>query len=120
MKTCTRCHLEKHLDRFEYDARSGRFRGFCLACATRMSRVRPGHRLCTKCSREKPLREFPIYNREKGWRRHDCQVCYEARVQAHHLANKAHRLRRARERYQANPSAFWTPEKRARANLNAR
>jgi hypothetical protein len=38
----------------------------------------------------------------------------------HYLANKPRRLELARKRYRAIPSAKWTPERRARANLSAK
>ena len=120
MKTCSRCHLEKPLSWFKYDARSGRNHPYCVTCAAKMSIVHRGRRLCRKCDQEKPLAEFPFSNRKAGWRRHECHVCHNARMKQHYLENKPRRLRLARERYRANPSKKWTPERRARANVSAK
>ena|SRR5262249_2870286 len=120
-KACSRCHhLEKPLSWFKYDSRSGRNHPYCVTCAAKMSIVRRGQRLCRKCDQDKPLAEFPFSNREAGWRRHECHACHNARMKRHYLENKPRRLRLARERYRANPSKKWTPERRARANLSAR
>ena len=72
-------------------------------------------RTCRKCSEAKGLEEFPIYDKAKGYRRHECKTCNRLRVEAHHVANKVHRLGRARERYAKDPLAVWTPERKARA-----
>jgi len=72
-------------------------------------------RICKKCNETKPLNTFPVYNREKGYRRHECKECNTERVESHHQANKVERLQKARERYQENPLAVWTPERRQRA-----
>jgi len=77
-------------------------------------------RTCKKCNLEKSLDEFPIYNKVKGYRRHECGVCNKRRVAEHHETNKDRRLKRARERYHLDPSAHWTPERRHRANEMAR
>lgn len=72
-------------------------------------------RTCRKCSLTKALSDFPVYDAATGKRRHECKACNTARVEAHHEANKAERLRKARERYQEDPIAVWTPERRQRA-----
>jgi hypothetical protein len=71
MKTCTRCHLEKPLSWFKYDARSGRNHPHCVTCAAKMSIVRRGRRLCRKCDQEKPLAEFPFGHNAPTW---SCQL----------------------------------------------
>lgn len=77
-------------------------------------------RQCKKCGAIKPIDEFPVYNRETQARRHECCTCNKQRVESHHKANKEKRLAMARKRYAENPSAHWTPERRARANELAR
>lgn len=72
-------------------------------------------RTCKKCNETKALEDFPLYDAQNGRRRHECTACNKQRVDAHHVAHKAHRLERARVRYQADPAAKWTPERRARA-----
>lgn len=75
---------------------------------------------CTKCLTERFISEFPVYNREKGWRRGECRFCYRARMNAHYIGNRDHILARARANYNANPSAKWTAERRASANARSK
>ena len=77
-------------------------------------------RRCKKCNRERLLIDFPIYDRARGWRRHECRDCHTCRMNIHYLKNKPHRLQRAKERYTANPSAVWTPERKKRARERGR
>jgi len=73
-------------------------------------------RKCWRCASMKPLTEFPIYDRISGVRRHECKTCNQKRMAGYYRASHAKRLERARARYAANPLAYWTPERRARAN----
>jgi hypothetical protein len=77
-------------------------------------------RICKKCHVTKDMAEFPYQNKEHRLRRHECKECNIERVKQHHADNREHRLERARVRYAADPSAVWTPERRDRANENAR
>jgi hypothetical protein len=132
MKTCNRCRVEKPLDAFWFNKRSGRYRPACTDCIARYKRAyrqarkplkpptRPGFRLCKKCRREKTLIEFPFFKRAKGLRRHECHTCHRARMNIHYLQNKAYRIQRQREWYAANPSRMMTAERRAQVNRNAR
>ena len=52
----------------------------------------------------------------KQARRHECKACNAVRLAEHHHRTKDRRLQQAKARYHANPSAVWTPERRARAN----
>lgn len=72
-------------------------------------------RKCKKCDVFKDIEQFPVHTKATGARRHECCECNKARVEAHHVANKAHRLERARGRYAKDPSAHWTPERKERA-----
>lgn len=77
-------------------------------------------RRCKKCGKAKALSDFPVYDSSSGARRHECQACNTARVEGWHTEHKAERLAKARVRYRADPSAHWTPERRARANVLAK
>jgi hypothetical protein len=77
-------------------------------------------RRCKKCNREKLLIDFDFSDRKRGWRRHECRSCHRCRMNAHYLENKPHRLQRAKERYAADPSAVWTPERKQKAKERGR
>lgn len=72
-------------------------------------------RTCTKCEEAKKLEEFPLYNAERGWRRHECHTCVKRRMTSFYKGTQPEMLKRARERYQANPAAIWSPERKTRA-----
>lgn len=73
-------------------------------------------RNCKKCKETKALDDFPVYNKEKGYRRYECAVCDKKRIADAHARTIDRRLQRARDRYAQNPAAVWTPERRKRAN----
>lgn len=77
-------------------------------------------RTCKKCSRIRVIDDFPIYNRKTGKRRYECIDCNKKRVDLHHQENREKRLAQARERYNADPFAYWHPARRKRANEVAR
>jgi hypothetical protein len=39
---------------------------------------------CTKCGATAPRSEFPLVDRERGWRRHECRQCNYERVEKWH------------------------------------
>jgi len=73
-------------------------------------------RTCKKCSTEKPISEFSPYD-DKGImrHRHECRACVRQRQRGYFDRTKPERLRRARDKYNADPFAYWTAERRARA-----
>jgi hypothetical protein len=116
-KSCTRCHVEKPLDQYFYDARSGRYRGYCKACETKAKGVREGYRFCFGCDRARPMDSFAIYRRGlKVYRRHECFECLRRRHNGYYLRDREQRLDSARKRYAAKPFRGWTPERRAQLN----
>ena len=37
-------------------------------------------RTCKKCGKRKPLDQFELVDKERGWRRHECRACVRIRV----------------------------------------
>lgn len=68
----------------------------------------------------KPLDLFPFYDSKRIGRRHECVECNRARVESNHQSNRDKRLQRMRERYAEDPTRFWSPARRKRANDLAR
>ena len=77
-------------------------------------------RTCKKCSTVKPITEFPLYSKATEGRRHECIACNKIRVNEHHAANKEHRAKQARKRYAKDPSKYWSPERRKKANESSK
>lgn len=78
------------------------------------------HRTCKKCSQEKDIEEFPLYNAKQGKRRYECNSCQRGRMNSYYEGSKPKRLKGARDRYHANPAAVWSPERKERAYKLAR
>lgn len=78
------------------------------------------YRRCRKCGREKPLVDFPIYDRAHGWRRHECRVCYMARMNATYLKQETRWRAQSKARYERRPSALWTREEKDKINARTR
>lgn len=72
-------------------------------------------RICKKCNEAKDILEFPLYNKERGWRRHECEECYRHRHKDMYNANRGHRLKQARERYSYDPAVGWTSKRKQQA-----
>lgn len=77
-------------------------------------------RRCRKCGEDKTLADFPVYDPRSGARRHECRECNVARVDGWHRDNVERLRAKRRENYRADPKAFWTPQRRKRANEVAR
>lgn len=71
-------------------------------------------RRCKKCNRDKLLIDFPYSEKSRGWRRHECRVCHNSRVNLHHIQNRPYRLQYAKKRYASKPISTWTKEQRDR------
>jgi hypothetical protein len=74
-------------------------------------------RFCKTCNTEKPIDKFPTH--EGNGRRHSCRECRSKLVASWYERNRERKLAEAREKYAADPSAHWTPERRKRANERA-
>jgi len=77
-------------------------------------------RKCKKCGREKPLFDFPIYDHEKGLRRHECGHCHRGRMNTHYRENLDHYKKRAARNYRAKPSSQWSEQRRESSRQNAK
>lgn len=77
-------------------------------------------RKCKKCAQVRLISEFALYDAKRGYRRHECRRCVNHRHNSYYLADKASYIERARKSYEANKSSQWTPERRKRANENAK
>ena len=82
-------------------------------------------RKCKKCGSEKPLDQFEMTNRERGWRRHECKVCTKKRVQSWNEKSKQHLQEYHRQYHQANRDkkiamvAKWAAENPGNRRQNA-
>lgn len=73
-----------------------------------------GMKVCRKCLFEKPITEFPITDRERGYRKALCKECESARVRAYYASNPAYR-----ERIKAR-NAQWVVENPEAAKTHRR
>ncbi len=66
-------------------------------------------KVCRKCLFEKPITEFPITDRERGYRKAICRVCESVRVRDYYATNAEYRARtkkRNAEWAKNNPEAM--------------
>lgn len=87
----------------------------------------PTGRECKKCLITKSLSEFEVYNKEKGYRRHECTECLKKRVKAWTELSKDRLRSDKRDWYYANADKVkanvraWVeanPEKRKKNALS--
>lgn len=45
-------------------------------------------RNCRKCHQDKPIEDFEVTNKERGWRRRECRACVKLRVQGWYVVSK--------------------------------
>lgn len=76
-------------------------------------------RTCKKCGEAKPLDQFEVTNKERGWRRHECRDCVRERSRKY--AKESKRVISEQEREQAVVRATnWAkanPDKRRKTSL---
>ena len=93
-KVCIKCEKEKPIDNFQLRTETGKYRNVCRECVN--TQHRDGYRIkmggltkrekrqkardadpkrCVRCGILKPLSEFNIHNRERGYYRNLCKEC---------------------------------------------
>ena len=73
-------------------------------------------KVCTKCGDEKPLADFPRFQRARDGRSPSCRVCRNAQSKEYRERNRERLSEAKRARYRANPARVRASHERWKAS----